>query len=265
MSGQLSVGLVKIEPPMNDRFLSPREEQIVDLSSKGLTDKEIARALGIRPGTINTYWARVRRKLHGSSRTELAASLHSLRTKDERQHMESERRQLIRELQVHIAREEELDRLVRERAQGLTMALADLHASECRLRAILDLCNDGVVSIAVDGTITEVNKSICNFLGYAEEDLIGRPVSMLMNREDASSHSEYVESYLRTGKSKIMGKGRNVIARRKDGELMKVFLDVREIIVHGSPTFVGIVRPERQIVTKGRKGKPAAAKVDSSE
>jgi DNA-binding CsgD family transcriptional regulator len=59
--------------------LSPREEQIVDLSCKGLTNEGIAHALGISIGTVNTYWLRIRMKVGGTGRSEVIARIISER------------------------------------------------------------------------------------------------------------------------------------------------------------------------------------------
>ena len=53
--------------------LSGREEEVVNLAAQGLTDNGIAHKLGISPGTVNGYWARIRSKLGQRSRTELVA------------------------------------------------------------------------------------------------------------------------------------------------------------------------------------------------
>lgn len=84
--------------------LSQREEEILLLSSQGLTDRQISVELGIRPGTINTHWSRIRLKLGASTRSEAVAIL--LRTQaeesiklltEERNHLRSRLRELENE------------------------------------------------------------------------------------------------------------------------------------------------------------------------
>ena len=53
--------------------LSDRELTVLDLATKGYTDEMIARELGLKQGTVNSYWVRIRGKLGNFSRTELAA------------------------------------------------------------------------------------------------------------------------------------------------------------------------------------------------
>lgn len=63
------------EPPLE---LSGKEKEIARLASIGLTDKEIAGRLHIKPATVRTYWDRIRQKLNAANRAHaivLAATL----------------------------------------------------------------------------------------------------------------------------------------------------------------------------------------------
>lgn len=61
-------------PEMIER-LTPREFQILELASRGQSDKQIAGQLGIHFGTVSTYWNRMRTKLGASTRGEMIAKL----------------------------------------------------------------------------------------------------------------------------------------------------------------------------------------------
>ena len=58
---------------MNEPHLSDRERTVLLLAAEGLTDKEIARKLGLSHKTIGTYWDRMREKFTASSRTQVLA------------------------------------------------------------------------------------------------------------------------------------------------------------------------------------------------
>jgi DNA-binding CsgD family transcriptional regulator len=60
---------------MSTRALSPREEEIVELSVQGLTNDAIADKLGLSVGTVNTYWLRIRLKVGGAGRTDTVAKV----------------------------------------------------------------------------------------------------------------------------------------------------------------------------------------------
>jgi len=54
--------------------LSIRENEVLRLASEGFTDASICQTLGIAPGTLGTYWVRIRNKTTLTSRAELAAA-----------------------------------------------------------------------------------------------------------------------------------------------------------------------------------------------
>lgn len=60
---------------MKTTKLSPREEEIVELCIRGLTNEAIAHQLGVSVGTINTHWLRIRLKVGGSGKTESIARI----------------------------------------------------------------------------------------------------------------------------------------------------------------------------------------------
>jgi len=63
----------------DEERLSERQRQLVELSAKGATDKEIAVVLGIGEGTLRTYWDRLRLRLDAKSRTEAVAKIFQYR------------------------------------------------------------------------------------------------------------------------------------------------------------------------------------------
>jgi DNA-binding NarL/FixJ family response regulator len=60
--------------------LSPREQQISQLISLGLTNKAIASKLKLRPCTVNTYIKRIYLKLNVNSRTEMVTKVFIMNT-----------------------------------------------------------------------------------------------------------------------------------------------------------------------------------------
>lgn len=60
---------------MKTRDLSPREGEIVELATEGLTNDAIAHKLGLSVGTVNTYWLRIKLKAGGSGRTETVLNI----------------------------------------------------------------------------------------------------------------------------------------------------------------------------------------------
>lgn len=129
-----------------------------------------------------------------------------------------------------------LNGLIRTRELYLAM-----QAGRSRLKAILDTAVDGVITIDTRGIIQEFNPAAERLFGYAEEEVIGCNIKMLMPDPDRSKHDNYLGNFLRTGEKKVIGVGREVVAMRKDGSHVPIRLAVGEIILHCERLFVGFV------------------------
>eukprot|EP00008_Paramoeba_atlantica_P015585 CAMPEP_0201475544 /NCGR_PEP_ID=MMETSP0151_2-20130828/948_1 /ASSEMBLY_ACC=CAM_ASM_000257 /TAXON_ID=200890 /ORGANISM="Paramoeba atlantica, Strain 621/1 / CCAP 1560/9" /LENGTH=732 /DNA_ID=CAMNT_0047855665 /DNA_START=72 /DNA_END=2270 /DNA_ORIENTATION=+ len=103
---------------------------------------------------------------------------------------------------------------------------------------VLENFVDGVIVADRKGTIQFFNASAEDMFGFDREEVIGRNVRMLMNEDDAKNHSRYLRRYRREGNSRIIGKGRKVVAKSKEGKLFDVWLSLSETDV----TFTAIVQ-----------------------
>jgi two-component system sensor kinase FixL len=116
-----------------------------------------------------------------------------------------------------------------------------LRASEERWRSIVESAVDGIIVIDSRGRIEAFDPSAERLFGYAEEEIAGQNISVLMPSPHREQHDRYIERYLATGDRKIIGIGREVNALRKDGSAFPVRLAVGEMSVDGQPQFIGIV------------------------
>lgn len=117
-----------------------------------------------------------------------------------------------------------------------------LKENEARLSAILDTAVDAIVTIDDAGIIEATNASTSRMFGYSAEELVGQNVKVLMPDPFRSAHDDYVSRYLTTGEQKIIGIGREVIGRRKDGTTFPVDLAVSKMQVKNRCLFTGILR-----------------------
>jgi two-component system, LuxR family, sensor kinase FixL len=109
------------------------------------------------------------------------------------------------------------------------------------LQALLDACVDAIVIIDHQGLITTFNASACRIFGYQSAEVMGRNVSMLMSQADAGQHDEYLRHHLATGEARVIGIGRDVVARRRDGSEFPASLAVGRIADAQPPRFVGLL------------------------
>ncbi len=110
-----------------------------------------------------------------------------------------------------------------------------------QLEAMYDAAINAILTIDPRGIIQSINTATTRLLGYAREDLIGSNVRMIMPEPYAGHHDGYLEAYLTTGKKKIIGIGREVLARRKDGTTFPIHLSVSEFEVNDRHYFTGII------------------------
>jgi PAS domain S-box-containing protein len=129
-----------------------------------------------------------------------------------------------------------------EMASTLERRQAALEASEARFRAVVETAADGIITINEQGIIGSVNPEAERLFGHARDELIGRNVKILMTAPDAERHDGYLSNYLRSGQAKIIGIGREVTGRRKDGSIFPLFLSIGEFHLDGERYFTGIVR-----------------------
>ena len=113
---------------------------------------------------------------------------------------------------------------------------------QLELQAFLEAAVDALILIDVHGHIEVVNAAGLRMFGYEESELVGQKVNILMPEPDRSRHDGYLSRYLTTGEQRIIGTGREVRARRKDGSVFEAELAVGRIPQVDPPRFVGFIR-----------------------
>ncbi len=111
-----------------------------------------------------------------------------------------------------------------------------------RLKKMLDNAFDGFIVIRPDGVMEEFNRAAEVIFGISAADAKGRDVNILMPPADRKGHAGYVAGYLRTGQRKVIGKGREMLGMRSNGEIFPIELAITEMEFQGELRFVGTVR-----------------------
>jgi len=124
----------------------------------------------------------------------------------------------------------------------LKHAESALQEHAMKTTAILSTMVDGVITIDERGIIDSFNPAAERLFGYTLPEVVGKNVKLLMPEPYRGEHDEYLRKYLRTGKAKIIGIGREVVGRRKDGSIFPMDLAVSNVFLGQRRLFAGIVR-----------------------
>lgn len=128
------------------------------------------------------------------------------------------------------------DMSAQRRAQSM------IEEREARLRSILEAAPDAIITIDQSGIVQSFSQAAERIFGYVAGEVVGENVAMLMPAVQAAAHDGYLARYLRTGEKRIIGIGREVEARRKDGTLFPIELSVGEVRLDRGRIFTGFVR-----------------------
>ena len=131
-------------------------------------------------------------------------------------------------------------RLRQAEERGRAAATRD-QARTQELQTILDTAVDGIIVIDARGRIESFNRGAEHIFGYPAAEVLGRNVSVLMPSPDHERHDDYLARYLSTGEARIIGRGRTLHGRRRDGRVFPVHLSVGEMTIDGTRKFTGML------------------------
>ena len=125
---------------------------------------------------------------------------------------------------------------------------AQFFGREAHLRSILETVPDAMIVIDEHGLILSFSTAAERMFGYSEDEAFGENVSILMPSPDRERHDGYLQRYLHTGERRIIGIGRVLTARHRDGATFPIELSVGEARIGDDRVFTGFIRDltERQ-------------------
>ncbi len=140
-----------------------------------------------------------------------------------------------------------------------TSLLTAVLDSEAKLGAILDTITDGVIAIDENGIIQLFNPAAEKLFGYKHNEVLGLNVNCLMPSPDREGHDVYIANYLQTGIKKLIGIGREVSGKRKDGTVFPLHLSIGEALLGQARMFVAVLhdltsrkQSEERLITLSR-------------
>ncbi|MEW6991745.1 response regulator [Colwelliaceae bacterium 6441] len=131
---------------------------------------------------------------------------------------------------------------IEHKSSELELVATQAHSATLKLQAILNSIVDAVITINTQGEILAFNKAARKMFGYKEEEVLHQNIEILMPVEFAKHHNSYLDNFLKTGKSKVFGIGRELPALRSDGEVFPMLLSISEVITDDGKIFTGLIR-----------------------
>ena len=114
---------------------------------------------------------------------------------------------------IHLGEDRLVSLIMQPRVEG---------ESDSGLRAVIDALIDGNVIVDAEGRIVMVNEQVEALFGYREEELVDRPVEILVPDEVRTDHDALRHGFTGRARRHPMGRGNRVLGRRKDGSTFPV-------------------------------------------
>ncbi|WP_162653376.1 PAS domain S-box protein [Lentilitoribacter sp. Alg239-R112] len=130
-----------------------------------------------------------------------------------------------------------------------------------KLDVLLEAAVDAIITINADGIVQSNNKASNNLFGYSGTELVGQNIKCLMSEHWASEHQDYIDAHFQTGENRIIGIGRDVQGKRKDGSVFPMHLSVSKYEVDGEVFFTGIIHD----LTRRKQSEEALARSQKME
>jgi PAS domain S-box-containing protein len=118
----------------------------------------------------------------------------------------------------------------------------ELRRSEARHRVVVETASDAVVSIDQSGAIILANPATKRIFGYNPEELIGKPLTVLMPGAMGKLHETGFKRYLETGTKQLNWQGTEMTAQRANGEEFPAEVSFGEMTVDQRRVFTGFIR-----------------------
>ena len=114
--------------------------------------------------------------------------------------------------------------------------------SSALVRSVLDSLPDAMVIIDSTGRIVFANHQVFELFGYANDDIVGAPVELLVPERFRDRHVGHRQTYTANVRARPMGSGMDLFAVRKDGSEFPVEISLSPISQEGSVLVAAAIR-----------------------
>src|SRR5215203_430678 len=122
------------------------------------------------------------------------------------------------------------------------LLIRELPKSEARYRTVADAAFDAIVAIAPDGVVQWLNRGAERMFGHRAEEVIGRPVTLLMPERYRDLCVATLHRYLRTGEARVVGGTTELVGLHQDGSEFPIEMSLGETHENGERLFTAVIR-----------------------
>jgi len=129
-----------------------------------------------------------------------------------------------------------------ERQVTVSKVRMALRESETKFRSVMESAIDAIISADVSGNIRSWNSAATALFGFTEEEVIGKPIELIIPDRFRKSHQEGIHRVSSGGPSRVIGKTVEVAALRKNGSEFPVELSLATWFLDKDRYYTGIIR-----------------------
>ncbi len=123
----------------------------------------------------------------------------------------------------------------------LNVIVERLMIQQRNIRLLLETAQNGIVLVDERGTIKMVNSATERLFGYKRSELTGKNVDVLVPEQQAETHRKLRSIYQERPEARLMGEGRDLRGRRKDGSDVPVEIGLNPVGQNGQPAVLATV------------------------
>lgn len=125
---------------------------------------------------------------------------------------------------------------------GYWVDVTERHMREERMKNLLEFNPDGLIIVSENGLIAQVNSQAERLFDYRREELIGRPIEILMPEAKRINHTAFMREYFRNPRETQMRNGRDVVGILRDGEQIAVEVSLSPMEAEDGISVIASVR-----------------------
>ena len=116
-----------------------------------------------------------------------------------------------------------------------------VRARQQRLETILDNAAEGIITFDAEGHIESFNKAAEKLFGYAQEEVLGKDLRLILPPQTRENREDYLKHFIRTEIQLLIGHEGEVTGRHKDGTTFPMALKISAMMLEGKQLYTGLV------------------------